>query len=59
VHCQVDSVEMFGAASEDNVREESSRRTAARGKLIGAGMAAQAAASGDDTVRGSKTCVVM
>ena len=42
------------------MKEENSRKTAARGKLIGAGMAARAAGGGaGDSVKDSKTCVVM
>ena len=43
--------------SSENAKEEKNRRTVARGKLIGAGMAAQAA--GVYAVKNSKTCIVM
>jgi len=45
---------MSYTASEDDAN---SQRTAARGRLIGAGMAARAVTG--DTVRDSKMCVVM
>jgi len=48
---------LLDKASKANVKEDGDRKRAARGKLIGAGMAARAAQR--HAVKDSRTCSVM